>query len=44
MLLFGSRVKKCDLVVKKSVAIISDAQALGDLHNLANRSGILISR
>lgn len=44
MLLFGSRLKRGDLVARSSVVIVSDAKALGDLHALARRSGILISR
>jgi hypothetical protein len=44
MLLFGTRLKPGDLIVKSSVVIASDAKALRDLHTLARQSGILISR
>jgi hypothetical protein len=43
MLLFGTRLKKSDLVAKSSVVIVSDALVLGDLYALAKRSHIFIS-
>lgn len=44
MMLFGTRLTPSDLIVKSSVTIASDANALSELHLLAKRSGILISR
>lgn len=44
MLIFGTRVPPGDFSAKSSVVIVSDANALGELHALARRSGILITR